>query len=164
MNPPGRIVPVIAIFGLIAMLGGGVYYASLDNDDLESATIELTSVEILDVNSIENSATLAVIFTITNPSDLTFTVPVITYELYANGNVMGAGAYSTEDIAMPGRAAFYPGTEIGLESWFSLKLTDENQQQYYAIVSGENIDYDAVGILTVESAWSIVEPPFDTRN
>ena len=164
MNPPGRIVPVIAIFGLIAMLGGGVYYASLDNDDLESATIELTSVEILDVNSIENSATLEVIFTITNPSDLTFTVPVITYELYANGNVMGAGAYSTEDIAMPGRAAFYPGTEIGLESWFSLKLTDENQQQYYAIISGENIDYDAVGILTVESAWSIVEPPFDTRN
>jgi len=145
-------------------LGGGVYYASLDNDDLESATIELTSVEILDVNSIENSATLEVIFTITNPSDLTFTVPVITYELYANGNVMGAGAYSTEDIAMPGRAAFYPGTEIGLESWFSLKLTDENQQQYYAIISGENIDYDAVGILTVESAWSIVEPPFDTRN
>ena len=164
MNPPGRIVPVIAILALLAMLGGGVYYASLDNDDLESATIELTSVEILDVNSIENSATLEVIFTITNPSDLTFTVPVITYELYANGNVMGAGAYSTEDIAMPGRAAFYPGTEIPLESWFSLKLTDENQQQYYAIVSGENIDYDAVGILTVESAWSIVEPPFDTRN
>ena len=164
MNPPGRIVPVIAIFGLIAMLGGGVYYASLDNDDLESATIELTSVEILDVNSIENSATLEVIFTITNPSDLTFTVPVITYELYANGIVMGSGAYSTEDIAMPGRAAFYPGTEIPLESWFSLKLTDENQQQYNAIISGENIDYDAVGILTVESAWSIVEPPFDTRN
>ena len=164
MEPPGRIILIIALGGLFAMLAGGVYYASLDNDDLESAEIELTSVEILDVNSIENSATLAVIFTITNPSDLTFTVPVITYELYANGNVMGAGAYSTEDIAMPGRAAFYPGTEIGLESWFSLKLTDENQQQYYAIVSGENIDYDAVGILTVESAWSIVEPPFDTRN
>ena len=164
MNPPGRIVPVIAILALLALMGGGVYYASLDNDDLESATIELTSVEILDVNSIENSATLAVTFTITNPSDLTFTVPVITYELYANGIVMGAGAYSTEDIAMPGRAAFYPGTEIPLESWFSLKLTDENQQQYNAIISGENIDYDAVGILTVESAWSIVEPPFDTRN
>ena len=164
MNPPGRIVPVIAILGLLALMGGGVYYASLDNDDLESATIELTSVEILDVNSIENSATLAVTFTITNPSDLTFTVPVITYELYANGNVLGSGAYSTEDVAMTGRAALYPGTEIPLESWFSLKLTDKNQQQYNAIVSGENIDYDAVGILTVESAWSIVEPPFDTRN
>ena len=45
MNPPGRIVPVIAILALLALMGGGVYYASLDNEDLESATIELTSVE-----------------------------------------------------------------------------------------------------------------------
>jgi LEA14-like dessication related protein len=159
MNPPGRIVPVIAILALLALMGGGVYYASLDNEDLESATIELTSVEVLDVNSIEN-----VTFTVTNPSDLTFTVPVITYELYANGNVLGSGAYSTEDVAMPGRAAFYPETEIPLESWFTLIMTDENQREYNAIVSGEQLKYDAVGILTVESAWSIVEPPFDTRD
>ena len=164
MNPPGRIVPVIAILALLALMGGGVYYASLDNEDLESATIELTSVEVLDVNSIENKATLNVTFTVTNPSDLTFTVPVITYELYANGNVLGSGAYSTEDIAMPGRAAFYPGTEIPLESWFTLIMTDENQKEYNAIVSGEELHYDADGILTVESAWSIVEPPFDTRD
>ena len=164
MNPPGRIVPVIAILALLALLGGGVYYASLDNEDLESATIELTSVEVLDVNSIENTATLNVTFTVTNPSDLTFTVPVITYELYANGNVLGSGAYSTEDVAMPGRAAFYPGTEIPLESWFSLKLTDKNQKEYNAIVSCDDLHYDPRGILTVESAWSIVEPPFDTRN
>ena len=106
MKPPGRIVPVIAILALLALMGGGVYYASLDNEDLESATIELTSVEILDVNSVENTATLNVTFTITNPSDLTFTVPVITFELYANGNSIGQGVYSTEDVAMPGRAAF----------------------------------------------------------
>ena len=81
MNPPGRIVPVIAILALLALMGGGVYYASLDNEDLESATIELTSVEVLDVNSIENKATLNVTFTVTNPSDLTFTVPVITLSL-----------------------------------------------------------------------------------
>ena len=164
MNPPGRIVPVIAILALLALMGGGVYYASLDNEDLESATIELTSVEVLDVNSIENSATLNVTFTITNPSDLTFTVPVITYELYANGNVLGSGSYSTEDVAMPGRAAFYPGTEIPLDNWFSLILTDKNQNEYNAIISGETMEYEASGILTVESAWSIVEPEFDTRN
>ena len=56
MKPPGRIFPVIAILALLALMGGGVYYASLDNEDLESATIELTSVEILEVNSIENTA------------------------------------------------------------------------------------------------------------
>ena len=65
MKPPGRIVPVIAILALLALMGGGVYYASLDNEDLESAIIELTSVEILDVNSVENTATLNVTFTIT---------------------------------------------------------------------------------------------------
>ena len=164
MNPPGRIVPVIAIFALIALMGGGVYYASLDNEDLESATIELTSVEILDVNSVENNATLLTTFTVGNPSDLTFTVPVITFELYANGNSIGKGVYSTEDIAMPGRAAFYPGTEIPLEVWFSLNLTDKNQKEYNSIISGESIEYEASGIITVESAWSIVEPEFDTRN
>jgi LEA14-like dessication related protein len=163
MNPPGRIVPVIAIFALIALMGGGVYYASLDNEDLESATIELTSVEILDVNSVENNATLLTTFTVGNPSDLTFTVPVITFELYANGNSIGKGVYSTEDIAMPGRAAFYPGTEIPLEVWFFLNLTDKNQKEYNSIISGESMEYEASGILTVESAWSIVEPEFDTR-
>tara|TARA_B100001123_G_C15262301_1_gene1007028 strand:- start:63 stop:557 length:495 start_codon:yes stop_codon:yes gene_type:complete len=164
MKPPGRIIPVIAILALLALMGGGVYYASLDNEDLESATIELTSVEILEVNSIENTATLIVTFTVTNPSDLTFTVPVITYELYANGNSIGSGVYSTEDVAMPGRAAFYPGTEIPLDNWFSLILTDKNQNEYNAIISGETMEYEASGILTVESAWSIVEPEFDTRN
>ena len=163
MNPPGRIVPVIAIFALIALMGGGVYYASLDNEDLESATIELTSVEILDVNSVENNATLLTTFTVGNPSDLTFTVPVITFELYANGNSIGKGVYSTEDIEMPGRAAFYPGTEIQLEVWFLLNLTDKNQKEYNSIISGESMEYEASGILTVESAWSIVEPEFDTR-
>ena len=164
MKPPGRIVPVIAILALLALMGGGVYYASLDNEDLESAIIELTSVEILDVNSVENTATLNVTFTITNPSDLTFTVPVITFQLYANGNSIGQGVYSTEDVAMPGRAAFYPGTEIPLETWISLNLTDKNQREYNSIISGESVEYEASGILTVESAWSIVEPEFDTRN
>ena len=101
MKPPGRIVPVIAILALLALMGGGVYYASLDNEDLESATIELTSVEILDVNSVENTATLNVTFTVTNPSDLTFTVPVITFQLYANGNSIGQGAVSYTHLTLP---------------------------------------------------------------
>ena len=59
---------------------------------------------------------------------------------------------------------FYPGTEIPLETWFSLNLTDKNQREYNSIISGESVEYEASGILTVESAWSIVEPEFDTRN
>ena len=36
-------------------MAGGIYYASLDNPELERATIELDSVELTDVNSIECS-------------------------------------------------------------------------------------------------------------
>ena len=62
MNPPGRSILVIAIVALLGMMGGIVYYASLDNDDLSMATIELQSVELTDVNSVESRATLQVIF------------------------------------------------------------------------------------------------------
>ena len=89
MNPPGRSILFVAIIALLAMMGGIVYYASLDNEDLSSATIELQSVELMDVNSIENRATLKVTFLVANPGDVTLTVPVIAYELFADGSSMG---------------------------------------------------------------------------
>ena len=164
MKPPGRSILVVAIIALLAMMGGIVYYASLDNDDLSSATIELQSVELVDVNSIENRAVLKVTFLIANPGDVTLTVPVITYELFADGSSIGNGAYSTEDVAMPGRAAFYPDAEIPLNSKISISMSDVNKTVYDKIVSGQAVQYRATGMMTVESAWSIVEPEFDTRN
>ena len=161
MNPPGRSILFVAIIALLAMMGGIVYYASLDNDDLSSATIEFQSVELVDVNSIENRATLKVTFLVANPGDVTLTVPVITYELFADGSSMGNTAYSTEDVAMPGRAAFYPGSEIPLNNKISVTMTDVNKTVYDKIVSGESVQYSATGMMTVESAWSIVELDFD---
>ena len=114
MNPPGRSILVVAILALLGMMGGIVYYASLDNDDLSMATIELESVELTDVNSVESRATLKVTFLVANPGEVTVTVPVITYRLYADGSEIGSGTYSTEDVAMPGRAAFYPDAELSL--------------------------------------------------
>ena len=62
MKPPGRIILVVAILALLGMMAGGVYYASLDNPQLEQAVIELSAVELRDVNTIENRATMTVIF------------------------------------------------------------------------------------------------------
>ena len=146
------------------MMGGGVYYASLDNPKLEQAAVELSTVELRDVNTIENRATMIVTFSVTNPSDLTFTIPLIAYQLYGDGVSLGSASYSTEDVAMPGRAAFYPGTEIPLDSKFSFVLTDVNETVYEKIVTGQSVQYSATGMITVESAWSIVEMNFDSSS
>ena len=164
MNPPGRPILFLAIIALLAMMGGIVYYASLDNDDLSMATIELESVELTDVNSVESRATLKVTFLVANPGEITVTVPVITYTLYADGSDIGSGTYSTEDVAMPGRAAFYPDAEIPLKNKLTIVMSEMNETVYNKIVSGQVIQYAATGQMTVESAWSIVELDFDTRS
>ena len=142
-------------------MGGIVYYASLDNPELEKIEIELSNVEILDVNNIENRAKLETTFMVKNPSDKTFTVAIIAYELFVNGNSIGTGQYSTTDIAMPGRAAFYPGSEIPLKNIFQLVLSETNAPEYQSIIEGEPVQYTVEGIVTVETAWSLVEKEFE---
>jgi LEA14-like dessication related protein len=164
LKPPGRIILFVAIIGLLGMMAGGIYYASLDNPQLEQANVELSAVELRDVNTIENRATMTVTFLVTNPSDLTFTIPLIAYELYGDGISLGSASYSTQDIAMPGRAAFYPGTEIPLKNKFTFVLTDVNETVYEKIVTGQSVQYSAKGMISVESAWSIVEMNFDTSS
>jgi len=164
LKPPGRIILVVAILALLGMMGGGVYYASLDNPELERATVELSVIELRDVNTIENRATMNVAFLVTNPSDITFTIPLIAYELYGDGVSLGSASYSTEDVAMPGRAAFYPDTEIPLKSKFSMTQMDANKEVYEKIVTGQEVQFSVRGVMTVESAWSIVEINFDTNS
>ena len=142
------------------MMGGIVFYASLDNPELEKVEIELQGVRVIDVNKIENSAKLEVTFLVANPSEKTFTVPVISYDLYANGESIGSGVYSTEDVSMPGRAAFYAGVEIPLKNFFKLTKSTVNDEIYDAIVNGESVDYTANGMITVETSWSLIEKDF----
>lgn len=151
-----------ALGGLFALMGFFVYYASLDNPELEKIEIELAGVDLKDVNSIENRATLEISLLIKNPSEKTFTIAIISYELFANGNSIGTGQYSTVDIPMPGRAAFYPGSEIALKNFFQLTLDDNNVQEYQSITNGENVQYRVIGEVTVETAWSIIEKNFES--
>ncbi len=74
-----RMIVFIAIGGLLAMMGSMVYYASLDQPKLETAEIKLSNVELMDVNSVEKSVKLETTFLVKNPSEKTFTVPVISY-------------------------------------------------------------------------------------
>lgn len=151
-----------AIAGMLALMGGIVYYASLDNPALEEVEIELVSVEITDVNKIENKAKLRVTFLVTNPSEKTFTVPSISYQLYGDGVLIGPGQYSTEDISMPGRAAFYPDASIPLDSRFVITSSEINSEIYQKLVNNEIQTFKTDGVITVETAWSIVEKEFES--
>ena len=162
MELQSKIVVYAAIAGLFAMMGGFVWYASLDNPQLELAEIELQSVEVISINTIEDSVKLQITFLVKNPSEKTFTVPIISYDLYANGFKIGATSYSTVDIAMPGRAAFFPDTEIPLKNFFQLFRSEVNSDIYQTIVNGENVKFSAKGMITVETAWSLVEKEFQS--
>lgn len=144
------------------MMGMIVWYASLDNSELEQVEIKLLNVEVKDVNKIENSAKLEVTFLVKNPSEKTFTVPIISYQFYADGQLLGSGQYSTEDIAMPGRAVFYSGVEIPLKNTFILKNSDVNSEIYQSILNGNINSFSAEGSITTETSWSLVEKAFKT--
>jgi LEA14-like dessication related protein len=151
----------VALGALLAMLAGITWYASLDNPKLEQVEIDMGTVKLISENTIEGKAKLDVGFIISNPSDKTFTISRIDYELFANGVSIGKSQYSTEDIAMPGRAAFYPNAEIELPSPFTLTKTTENADQYTAITTETPVVYSAKGLVVVESAWSLVEKEFN---
>ena len=158
----GRISIIGAFIGLGLIMLGFVYYASLDNPQLEQIQVDLISVKVLETNSIDMRADLQVIFLVTNPSQRTLTVSNINYALFANDKNVGNGEYSTEDVAMTGRAAFYPGQSIEISSVLNLVYTDQIADAYSAIVNGEHVSYKATGQVSVESAWSIVEKHFET--
>ena len=157
-----KLVVYAAVAGLLGMMGVIVWYASLDNSALEQAEIELTDVEVISVNKIENTAELKVTFLIKNQSEKTFTVPLINYQFYADGELLGSGQYSTGDIAMTGRAIFSSGAEIPLSNTFDLSKVDVKGEIYQAVLDHEISSFRAEGILTTETAWSLIEKEFVT--
>ena len=157
-----KLVVYAAVAGLLVMMGAIVWYASLDNPALEQVEIELTNVEVTSVNKIENTAELQVTFLIKNPSEKTFTVPLINYEFYADGELLGSGQYSTGDIAMTGRAIFSSGVEIPLSNTFDLTKSEVKDEIYQAVLDDKISSFRAEGILTTETAWSLIEKEFVT--
>jgi len=157
-----KIIVYAAIAGVLAMMGGFFYYGSLDTVPLEQVEIKLTNVELRDINTIDNQARFDVTFLIKNPSDKTFTVSQIDYQLYDDGILLGSGQYSTADIAMPGRAAFFPGTEIPLKNIFVLNKSEVNSEIYQAAIENRIDSFSVEGIITVQSSWITIEKEFKT--
>ena len=138
------------------------WYGNLDAPEIEQVEIEIIDVEVISVNKVASTAKLTLTFLVKNPSETTFTVSVISYELYADGALLGSGQYSTADVAMPGRAIFSSGAEIPLKNIFELEKSEINDEIYQAVLDDDISSFRAEGIITAESAWSIIEKEFDT--
>ena len=143
-------------------MGGIVWYGSLDTPELEQVEIELMDLEVISVNKIENTAKLSVTFLVKNPSDKTFTVSLISYQLFGDEKLLGSGQYSTVDIPLPGRAIFSSGAEIPIKNIFELNKAEVNNEIYQAILDDAVSSFRAEGVVTTESSWSTAEKEFDS--
>jgi len=161
LKPPGKIILYIAIGLLLAFMGGMVYVSLLDIPELEKSELRFGSVELVSVDSIKDKVKLKVVFLLKNNAEKTITVPVVSYELFANAKSMGSSSYSAEDIPMTGRIPFFPGKELPLDSYIVIPLSDDNRDVYSAIVNGEDVTYSVTGQYTVETAWQLIEVEFE---
>jgi LEA14-like dessication related protein len=154
----------VALAGVFALMGGIVYYASLDNVGLEQVEIELSSVTLKEVNTVDNQAKFDVTFLVKNPSDKTLTVSQIDYQLYGDDKLIGKGLYSTADVSLPGRAIFYSGAEIPLKNIFILSKSETNSEIYEESINEKITNFSAEGKITTQTAWSEIDVDFNTGN
>ncbi|MDH5696969.1 MAG: hypothetical protein OEY54_00380 [Nitrosopumilus sp.] len=152
----------LAIAGVFALMGGIIYYASLDNVGLELVEIELTNVKLKEINTVNNQAKFDVTFLVKNPSDKTLTVSQIDYQLYGDGKLLGKGIYSTADIALPGRALFYSGAEIPLKNIFVLSKSETNSELYEDAINERFVSFFVEGKITTQTSWSETDKDFKT--
>ena len=154
----------LAIVGVFALMGGIIFYASLDNVELEQIEIELTSVELKEINTVDNQAKFDVTFLVKNPSDKTLTVSQIDYQLFGDGELIGKGLYSTADVSLPGRAIFYSGAEIPLKNIFILSKSEINSEIFEDAINEKITNFSAEGKITTQTAWSEIDIDFNTDN
>jgi len=159
---PTKIIVYIAIGALFAFMGGIVYYSTLDFPELEKSELELLSVDVVEVDSIDNRMYLELVFGVTNHGERTVTVPEISYELFANGKSLGSSSYSVSDIPLNGRALMLPGMQVPLVGEITINLTDDIKDIYEAIAAGESLDYRVIGQYTIETAWQVLDIQFDS--
>ena len=158
MGLQSRLTVYAAIVGCLGLMGGIVYYASLDNVSLEQVEVELTDVTLREAG--ENEAKFTLTFLVKNSSEKTYVVPVIAYQLYGDNVLLGSGKYSTEDVALPGRAQIFGGGEVPLKNTFILNKSEINSEIYQSMINNEITNFVVEGMIITQSTWSVVETEF----
>ena len=147
---------------MFAFMGGIVWYSTYDIPELEKSELELLSVNVVEIDSIQNRMYVDVVFGITNHGERTVTVPQIGFQLFTNGKSLGSSSYDVSDIPLNGRALLLSGMQLPLTTEITISLTDDIKDVYEAIAAGESLDYRVTGQYTIETAWQVIDIQFDS--
>jgi LEA14-like dessication related protein len=157
----GRIVILACFAGLGAMFLFFILYANSFQGDLDKVTIHVDSIKVIDENKLNKRAHLDVRFNFVNPTPITLTVSTINYELFANGNKLGEGHMSTEDIPEAGRPILFAKDNATLPNTFDLVNSENIANEYSAIVNNQPVKYEIKGQATIQSFLTAITKDFD---
>jgi LEA14-like dessication related protein len=157
----GRLVILACFAGLGAMMIFFYLYANSFQSDLDKVTVQIESINVLDENKVDKRAHLDVRFNLQNPTSITLTISTINYELYANGNKLGEGHLSTEDIPEAGRPILFANNNATLPNTFDLVDNDNIAKEYSAITNNQPVKFEVKGQVTIQSFLTAVTKDFD---
>jgi LEA14-like dessication related protein len=160
----GRIVIIACFAGLGAMMLFFYLYANSYQSQLDKVTISLESIKVLKENKLDKRANVDVRFNLQNPTSLVLTISTIDYQLFANGNNIGEGHFSTEDIPEAGRPALFANSNLTLPDTFQLVDNEKIAKEYSAIMSNQPVKYEAKGQVVIQSFLTAITKDFDIIN
>ena len=62
---------------------------------------------------------------------------------------------------MTGRALLTTGLEVPFTTKVKIKLTEEIENEYMKIANGEDVEYSASGVYTIQTAWQTIDVEFE---
>jgi len=160
----GRLVIIACFAGLGAMMLFFYLYANSFQSDLNKVTVDIDSIKVLDENKIDKRAHLDVRFNIQNPNSIVLTISTINYQLFANGQTLGEGHFTTEDIPEAGRPALFANSNLTLPTTFDLVNSEAIAKEYSDITAGQPVKYEVKGQITIESFLTAVIKDFDLNS
>jgi hypothetical protein len=151
---------VIVIVGIIVLLP---LILTITLPDLGAVSIIIKNIELKDISSDNDTATLNVVFNIKNPTSQALTTSKIDYELVANGESLGEYSKSFIDIPVNGRPQLLSNTDTNISSIietpiknqaFRMNLIQNNQTM-------QNMDWIVNGNAIIESGFSSAPKTFN---
>lgn len=157
----------LALIAAIAAVALAIIFYPLivfDPIDVEKVTIDLTRVVLDEETSSDQELNLRLTLLLTNNNTMTLTTSKIDYELFADGQPVGAETLSYEDVPVNGRPALFPDSRVPLTDTFVLEYKDDNADIYSKVQDNSTqIDWSMRGTAVIESGTTQVTKDFQAE-